>query len=94
MPQAQPFPIFPSLFSDIVFRGVDQSGAEGVFRGLMHVVHPQFPENVLSVGIHRMETGEAFFRYLALSFRISVSVRVRMAFSSAGCAVSSISATR
>ena len=29
----------------------------------MHIVHPEFPENVLAVGIDSMETGETLLCY-------------------------------
>ena len=49
---------------DIVLCRIDQSGPEGVLRGLMDGVHAQLPENILPMRVDSMETGEAFVGYL------------------------------
>lgn len=45
--------------SDVILRRIDKPGAERMFRGLMHVVHPQLAEDVLPMRIDGMETGDA-----------------------------------
>ena len=47
---------------NIILRRIHQASPQRIFRGLMHIVHAQFAEDVLSVSIHRMKTREAFLR--------------------------------
>ena len=41
---------------NIILRRIHQASPQRIFRGLMHIVHAQFAEDVLSVRIHRMKT--------------------------------------
>ena len=42
--------------SDIILCGVHKTSAQSVFCSLMHIIDTQFPEDVLPMGVHRMET--------------------------------------
>ena len=48
-----------AFFLNIIFRRIYQSGAKCILCCFVHVVHTELSEDILPVGIHGMETGEA-----------------------------------
>ena len=42
-----------------MLRRIDEAGTKGILRGLMDVVHAEFAEDVLAMGVDSVETGEA-----------------------------------